>query len=250
MGKRQKGITALQPIAIAIFLVSMILGVYAFNLEWIPAVAVGLAVAGLYSAFMPRTQKTGIMLLLAGVAIFVLSPQLGALSIETPGVTAPAVAGFAVTPATVTAGTSVSGTTFSIPETHNTTAGNLSRDPFEVQFTIVRTDSSTEDASCEVTINPPNKVVDTATGIAYDIVAKDSLDRYKIYVNDSSAEIQTLDRALSFKFGTTDSYTIKVKYDLNPAAFTYADLYETIVSSINVCGSPYSVSIQKTSSVA
>ena len=150
----------------------------------------------------------------------------------------------------MTAGTTLSATTFTIPITYNSTAGTVDKDTFEVEFDITREDISVDDATCVVFVEEPlPTVIDTSNSLAYQLVERDTLQRYKVYVNDSVATIQTLSRTLPFKFGTKDSYKVRIKYDLNGGAFAYSTVNDNQISTINVCGTSYLVNIMKTATV-
>ncbi len=244
-----KGSATLTPIVAGAFVTALIILMYAVNLNLMSSIAIAILVAGI-TAGLTGSPKIAMYLILGGVVFGLILTQTDLLTTGITEGTAVTAGTFAVTPATVTAGTSLSGTTFTIPETYNSTAKTVSKDTFEVSFDITRTDESVEDATCVVTIDGIPTVTDTATSLEYQIVEKDTLQQYKIYVNDSSSNIQTLSRTLPFKFGTTDSYTVRVKYDMNGASFAYADTYASLLSTIDVCGTKYIVNIQKTATVA
>ena len=242
---------ALPPLILGIWLIATLLAKFGFNLGWITATAIGLAVGGVSAFFLgAKHSKIGVYMLVGGLALFFLAPHLGAL---TAGTTTGAVTGiktatWTVNPSVVTNGVSLSGTTFTVPLTYNTTSKTVDKDPVVVSFTVTRTDTGTDDASFQVAVTPPAKITDPSTGLSYDPIEKDTLQHYKIYIGQGT-EFQGLARVYPMKYGTSQE-SMNVTFDLSPTAFDYLNNYESVSAKVDVAGTDYTVIFQKVAEVS
>jgi hypothetical protein len=235
------------PILVGVFLIATLLAKFSFAIEWIPAIAVGLIASGVVGFFLPKGRsKYAIYLLLGGIVLYFLAPHLGAMTI--PQAQQLQVATWSVTPSAITSGVSLSGNQFIVPLTYNSTNNTLDKDPVKVSFVVTRTDTGTNDASFQVIVTPSGKITDPATGLQYDSVEKDSMQKWKIYIGDGT-EFQDTTRVYQMKYGTSQQ-TLNVTIDLNPKGFDFLNNYESVSGQINVAGTTYTIVFQKVNEVA
>lgn len=245
------------PIVIGIGLVAMLLLAFAANMTWLVAIFGGLAAMGLSSFIFGKNVKTGVILLVVGIAGVLLAPTItGWFASIGEGTTTTGTVGaatYSVTPAAITTGVSLSGNTFTVPITYNNTSSSIPTvNSTTVQFTIVRADTGTDDSTIPVSISVPAKITDPTTGLAYESISKDAMQKYRIYVGDlgDGSNIQDTGRTFAWKFGTTTSKQVNVTYTLNPSAFDYPNNYESVSSQINIAGTVYTVLFQKVNEVS
>lgn len=234
----------LPPLVIASLLIVTLLGVYSFHMEWLPALSLGLVAAGITGFIVGgAASKTSVYLLLGGVALYFLAPQLGAISVPSVAEKPLQIATWSVTPKAVTQGVSLSGSQFIVPLTYNPTTNTLDKDPVVLSFVVTRTDTGTNDASFEVEVVPSGKITDKTTGLQYESIEKDALQKYKIYIG-SGTEFQDVKRVYPMKFGTMQQ-EFNVTIDLNAPAFSYLNNYESVSAVIKVAGTSYNVLFQR-----
>lgn len=237
---------AMPPILIGILLVATLLAKYTLAMEWVPAISVGLIAAGVAGFVLTKKSKIGIYMLIGGLVLYFLAPQLA--SLQVPSAKPLTIATWQVSATPITAGVALSGNTITVPETYNATNNSLNKDPVVVQFIVTRTDTGTGDASFEVKVSAPPKITDPATGLQYETVERDAAQKHKIYIG-SGTEFQSDYRVYPMKFGTTQE-ALNVTIDLNPKGFDYLNNYESVAGSVNVAGATYTIVFQKVGEVS
>lgn len=214
--------------------------------DWLQAISLGLIAGGISGFVLGAGKKIAPILLLFGLIGF-YAPQL---STGVPTATELAVATFSVTPTAITPGVQVSGDNIIVPLTYDKNSNTLDKDPVEIQYTIVRTDTGTQDAAFKVSCEVNTKITDDTTGLQYDFVEKNALNKYDIQIIDTADNSTVIgERTFQMKFGTT-SKVIKIKINLNPTAFQYADLYESFPVTCNIAGVTSSINMQKTNEIS
>lgn len=237
---------ALPPIIVGIIAIVTLLAKFSMGFEWLPAIASGLIAGGVTSFVLGGAKtKMGVYLLLGGVLLYFLAPQLASLSLSS-GAKELAIATWSVTPTPVTNGISISGSTFIVPLTYNTSANTLDKDPIDIKFSVVRTDTGTNDASFKVSVNPDVKITDPTTGLQYNAVEKDAMQKFKVFINDTSdgSVIQDSARVFPMKYGVSSKEFI-VRIDLNAKAFSYLNNYQSVSIPIEVAGTQYTILLQR-----
>jgi len=234
---------AMPPLLIGVILIATLIAKFSLHFEWVTAIAVGLIAGGVAGFILPKGKsKYGVWMLLGGVILYFLAPQLASVSVPSSAQQLQ-LATFSVMASPVTSGVVKSGNTIIVPLTYDATNNKVDKDPVVIGFVVTRTDTGTNDASFEVSVTPSPKIQDKATGLQYESIEKDANDQYKIYIG-SGTEFQGTKRVYPMKFGTTQE-ALNVTIDLNGGAFKYLNSYESVSAQVNVAGTVYTIVLQR-----